>query len=96
MKQVLADPVNVLSSWMSDPRYKQEYLIITKSQIAEIDATGQLPHGSLQRIERLLLASPKIKVLYHDRDALLVTVARPANPTTATRAATATRAKGSR
>ncbi|HEY1738042.1 MAG TPA: hypothetical protein VGI86_04995, partial [Acidimicrobiia bacterium] len=90
VKQVLADPVGVLSSWMSDPRYSQGYLIITKSQIAEIDATGQLPRGSLQRIERLLLASPKIKVLYHDRDALLVTVARPA---TVTKAAAA---KGSR
>ncbi|HEY3834479.1 MAG TPA: lipopolysaccharide biosynthesis protein [Acidimicrobiia bacterium] len=90
VKQVLADPVNVLSSWMSDPRYSQGYLIITKSQIAEIDATGQLPRGSLQRIERLLVASPKIKVLYHDRDALLVTVARPASP------AKAAAAKGSR
>ncbi len=76
VKQVLADPVGVLSSWMADRRFAQGYLLLTRSQIAEVDATGQLPKGSLERIERLMLASPKIKVLYHDRDALLVTVDR--------------------
>jgi hypothetical protein len=62
---------------MTDPRYTQGYLIITKSMIEDADSTGALPLGSLQRIERLLLASPKITVLYHDTDALLVTVRRP-------------------
>ena len=74
--QVLRDPVTVLHNWLSDTRYTQGYLIITRSQIAEIDAVGGLPRGSLQRIERLLLASHEFKVLFHDRDALLVTVAR--------------------
>jgi hypothetical protein len=76
--QVLADPANVLHTWMSDTRYAQGYLIITRAQISEADSTGELPRGSLQRIERLLLASPDVKVLFHDRDALLVTVTRSA------------------
>jgi hypothetical protein len=45
--------------------------------IEDADSTGALPFGSLERIERLMLASPKITVLYHDKDALLVTVRRP-------------------
>ncbi len=76
VKQVLADPAKWLREWMTDPRYAQGYLIITKSQIAEVEATGQLPRGSLQRAEQQLLAAPGFKVLYHDSDALLITVPR--------------------
>jgi O-antigen/teichoic acid export membrane protein len=77
LKQVLADPVAVLHGWMADSRFAQGYLIITRSQIAEANGTGVLPRGALDRIERLLLASHSVTVLYHDRDALLVTVERP-------------------
>jgi len=77
---VLHDPVNVLHTWMTDSRYAQGYVLITQSQINEAEAVGGLPHGALARIERLLLASDQVKVLYHDREALLVTVDRtPAN-----------------
>jgi hypothetical protein len=71
---VLKNPVNVLYSWLSDPKFAQGYLIITRSQIAEADATGQLPHGSLQRIEQALLESKRFTVLYHDRDAAVFTL----------------------
>jgi hypothetical protein len=71
---VLKDPVNVLYSWLSDPKYAQSYLIITRSQIAEADATGQLPKGSLQRIEQALLDSKRFTVLYHDHDAAVFTL----------------------
>ncbi|HEX4492116.1 MAG TPA: hypothetical protein VH914_12990 [Acidimicrobiia bacterium] len=76
VNQVLRDPAGVLHGWLSDTRYTQGYLIITRSQIAEVDSVGGLPRGSLQRIERLILASHQFKVLYHDADALLVTVPR--------------------
>jgi hypothetical protein len=62
---------------MSDTRYTKGYVIITRSQIAEIDSTGGMPRGSLQKVERALLAAPNVKVLFHDRDALVVTVERP-------------------
>ena len=77
IRQVLRDPVGVLHTWLSDTKYTRGYLIITRSQIAEVDSVGGLPRGSLQRIERLLLASHRFQVLFHDRDAMLVTVARP-------------------
>jgi hypothetical protein len=78
--KVLSDPVNVLASWMADTRYKQAYLIITRSQIREADAVGGLPRGALARVERVLLASHQFHVLYHDDDALLLTFDR--GPTT--------------
>jgi hypothetical protein len=71
---VLKNPVNVLYSWLSDPKFAQSYLIITRSQIAEADATGQLPEGSLQRVEQALLDSKRFTVLYHDKDAAVFTL----------------------
>ena len=76
IRHVLSDPVNVLYSWMADTRYKQGYLIITRSQIREANSVGGLPRGALNRVERALLASHRFDVLYHDDDALLVTVDR--------------------
>lgn len=76
ISKVLADPANVLYTWMSDTRFAQGYLILTQSQFAEAEATGVLPHGSLQRVERLLLASHRFRVLVHSRDAVLFTVDR--------------------
>jgi hypothetical protein len=82
LDSVLKDPVNVLHSWLSDPKFAQSYLIITRSQIAEADATGQMPHGSLERIEQLLLASQRFTVLYHDKDAVVFTLGpTPVAPT---------------
>jgi hypothetical protein len=77
IRQVLKDPVRVLHTWLSDPRYTQGYLIITRSQISDVNSTGGMPRGSLKDIEEQLLASKQFKVLYHDDDALLVTVERP-------------------
>jgi hypothetical protein len=78
IEQVLRDPVGVLHGWLSDPQYTQGYLLITRAQIAEVESVGGLPRGSLERIEHLILTSHQFKVLYHDADALLVTVDRPA------------------
>ncbi len=74
VRTVLKDPVTVLHGWLADPRYAEGYLIITRSQKADIDATGLLPPGTLDRIENLLLASHQFKVLYHDKDAVVFTV----------------------
>ena len=58
---------------MSDPKYEAAYMIITRSQIAEQDALGELPPESLQKIERALLASPEFDVLVRNRDAIVFT-----------------------
>jgi hypothetical protein len=75
---VLHHPVATLSSWLADPRYRQAYLIITRAQKEQIDAIGPLPRGSLSRIEAALLASPKFKVVVHNKDAVVFRVDRSA------------------
>ncbi len=74
--QVLDHPVTKLAEWLGDPRYRQAYLVITRSQKAQIDAIGPLPRGSLARVERAVLASPRFVVVYHSDDATVVRVKR--------------------
>jgi hypothetical protein len=69
--RVIAHPVRKLEEWLSSPRYAAAYVLITRAQKAQINALGALPHGSLEKIERALLASPKFQVVYHDADASL-------------------------
>jgi hypothetical protein len=78
VKGVMANPATKLAEWLGDPRYKQAYFLVTRSQKAQIDAIGPLPRGSLTRIENALLASPRFEVVYHDRDATLFTLKRAA------------------
>lgn len=73
---LLGAPEPVLYGWLTDSRYSRGYLVITRSEQLEADALGLLPKGSLGRIERILLASPRFTVLYHDADATVFTVAR--------------------
>jgi hypothetical protein len=56
--RIAADPVGVMEDWMCNPDYPEAYLIITRSQKAEIDATGVMPAGSLDALEDALLRSP--------------------------------------
>ena len=74
--RLLAAPEPVLYGWLSDTRYARGYLVITRSEEAESDALGLLPHGALGRIASALLASPRFTVLYHGPDADVFTVAR--------------------
>jgi aminoglycoside phosphotransferase len=81
--RVLARPAAVLSEWMSEPGYRDAFLIITRSQIAELEDLGEMPSGSLQRIERALLASPKFDVVLRNRDAIIFTPAPRSGGTSA-------------
>jgi hypothetical protein len=74
--QIMKNPVGKLAEWLGDPRYREAYLLITKSQKEQIDAIGPLPRGSLAKIEAALLASPRFQVVYHDEDASLFRVHR--------------------
>lgn len=78
VQRVLRHPVDKLAEWLGDPRYREAYLLITRAQKEQIDAIGPLPRGSLTRIEKALMASPKFEVVYHDKNATLFTVPRPA------------------
>jgi hypothetical protein len=85
--EVLEHPVAKLSEWLSDPRYRDAYLLITRAQEEQIDAIGPLPRRSLQKIVAAVAASPKFEILYHDEDALLVRSADRARAEAATNAA---------
>jgi hypothetical protein len=74
-QKVLRDPVTVLATWMDNSRYAASYLIITSSQKVEVDMTGAMPPGSLEYIERVLLASPKFKPIFQNEDAVIFVLA---------------------
>jgi O-antigen/teichoic acid export membrane protein len=74
--RLLARPAAVLTDWMSDSALSAAYLIITRSQKVEVDELGSLPRGSLDRIERALLASPHFRVVFRNRDATVFSLAK--------------------
>jgi hypothetical protein len=71
---IIASPEPELHAWLGEAPYAHAYLIITRSQKAECDALGILPHGELDRIEQALLRSPRFAVVYRDTDAAVFTV----------------------
>ena len=73
-ERVFRHPIRVLSDWMSDADFTGHYLIITRAMKKEATELGPLPSGALDRLERQLLASPKFRTLYHDKDASVFTL----------------------
>jgi hypothetical protein len=73
------NPVEVLTRWMSNRTYPRAYLIITRSQKADVDASGRMPGGFLDSIERALLESPRFQVAYGNEDARVFVLADDAN-----------------
>jgi O-antigen/teichoic acid export membrane protein/aminoglycoside phosphotransferase len=69
--RVLADPARVLDGWMTDDDYNGGFVIITRSQKVDVSDMGVMPRGSLDRIERALLHSPRIRVVFRNRDAII-------------------------
>lgn len=75
-QKIYTDPVGVLKRWMSNPHYAAAYLIITRSQKAELNLVpGTLPIDALDRIETALVASPDFQVLFANTDAIIFTLA---------------------
>jgi hypothetical protein len=68
---LLAHPADTLAGWLADPRYTNAYLLITRSQKAEVEAIGGLPLGSLDRIENALLHDRRFSVLFHSPNAIV-------------------------
>ena len=54
------------------------YLIITRSQRADVEMNGVLPAGSLDRIERAVERSPSFREVYLGRDAQVFALVRTA------------------
>ena len=72
---IIDNPVEVLSRWMGNKEYQRAYLIITRSQKADVNALGLMPAGSLDVIEQALLKSPKFQVIYGNADAKIFALA---------------------
>ena len=60
---------------MHDPSHAAAFLIITRSQKAEVAELGAMPPGSLDVIERKLLASPRFRAVFRNRDATVFALA---------------------
>jgi hypothetical protein len=73
--ELLADPVDKLAEWLSNPRYTGAYVIITRSQKVENDTIGPLPEGALASVEAALEASDRFVVLVGNEDATVFKLA---------------------
>ncbi len=72
-EQILKDPVDTIAKEMAN--FPSAYLIITNSQKADVNMTGILPAGSLDRIQAALTGSGRFNVVYHNADAIVFTLA---------------------
>jgi hypothetical protein len=54
------------------------YLLISRSQIADVEMLGAIPRGGVERIERALEGSPYFKVIYRNPEAMVITSVQPA------------------
>jgi Glycosyl transferase family 2 len=69
-------PVATMTDIMATHRPGPSYLILTKSQAAEISLTGQWPPGAFSRLSHALLASGQFRTVYHNSDVVILELAR--------------------
>ena len=72
---LLDDPVGGFSDLMAP--YHHAYLVLTRSQIADVEMTGAMPHGSVAQVREALLRSPMFTVIYRTDDAVVLTLSHP-------------------
>jgi hypothetical protein len=76
--RVVAHPRAVLGEWMTARSRGRAFLIITRSQKAEVAEQGTMPPRSLGRIERALARSPRFRTVTRNDDAVVFAPARGA------------------
>lgn len=76
LKEITTDPERVLARWMSDPRWTQAYVILTRSQKSYLEAAGHLREREFASIERKLLASPRFVLVHMSPDAKIFQLLR--------------------
>jgi GT2 family glycosyltransferase len=74
---VIHDPVRTFEKIMDPHRHPHAYLLLTRSQIADVEMTGIMPVGSIVRIEQTLTRSPEFTVIYRNPDAMVITLTQP-------------------
>jgi hypothetical protein len=85
--RILANPAGVLSSWLSNPGYHGGYVFLSRSQSISVQENGGLPQGSLAVVRRKLVASPRLRVVFANRDATVLALARSGATTAKTKRA---------
>ncbi|MCB0209646.1 MAG: hypothetical protein KDJ52_09965 [Anaerolineae bacterium] len=75
LMNVVNKPITTLARWMNNPDYAATYLIITRSQKVEVDSLGEMPLGSLDKIEQALTRSAQFKIIFENEDAKIFTLA---------------------
>lgn len=74
---VINNPVGTFEKIMDSRWHHHAYLLLTRSQTAQVEMTGEMPPGSIEHIEQTLSNSPKFIVIYHNTDGALITLALP-------------------
>jgi GT2 family glycosyltransferase len=74
-REVLRTPVSAMARLMGPGHPRDSYLILTRSQAAEIYLTAEWPSGAFSRLTRALQASSRFRVVYHNSDALILQLA---------------------
>ncbi len=74
---LLDDPVGGLEDWLSDPRYSDAYVLITRTQKIAAENEHSLPTGALSRVETALRSSPKFRVAYDSGDGVVFVLSEP-------------------
>jgi len=71
----LRAPVRTMTKIMASAGPTASYLILTKSQDAEISLTGEWPPGSFARLSHDLVASARFRIVYRNADATILQLA---------------------
>ena len=71
-ERIHAEPVAVMTRWLSDRRYPASYLLITRSMKIQTNTLGQLPYDMLYDLEDALLESGNFTILYQNEDVLIL------------------------
>jgi hypothetical protein len=70
-REILDNPAAVFDRWLSDPKWKAGFVILTRSQRAYVETQGVMPQGSLDHLAKSLSASPRFKIVYRNADAII-------------------------
>ncbi len=81
-KNIMKNPVTMMQRWLDNPNYNATYIILTRSQKAEVDQLGTFQgKGSLETLEQALLASKEFHIAYQTPDAVVLSLKESGKPT---------------
>jgi len=70
-ERFLADPDQVAARWLAEAEFTEGYVLVTRSQAADVTRRGKMPQGSPQEIIEDFRSSPLFESLYDTPDGVL-------------------------